>query len=329
MVIVAPSKTCNGNEFGALFFLFDFLPDSKDIKQQQAMKLKLFALLLASVYALSSCDDNSSDSMDTPEGTATMQISLVDDPAAYDAVLIDVQGVEYKLEAEDIEDDDDSDDNDDSEEDESGRISDDDGEWVYVDIEPRIYDILELQNGTEAILADVDIEVGELKEVRLILGEMNQVVIDGDTLDMKVPSGSTSGLKVKVDSEIEAGQAYELVIDFDAARSIVHTGSDKYILKPVIRAKIIEADVPSYGAISGVVAPDTIASVVYIINEDEDSISTMPEPNGYFLVEMLEAGFYDVVAIPSEESGLTGASALDVEVMIDVTTELDTLKFTE
>ena len=281
-------------------------------------------MMLAAVYVLSSCD--SSDSMDSPEGKATMQITLVDDPAAYEAVLIDVQGIEYKLE---IDDDDIEDEDDDDNGDEGSRIYDDEGEWIYVDIEPRVYDILELQNGTEAVLADVDIEAGELKEVRLILGDNNQVVIDGDTLDMKVPSGSSSGLKVKVDSDIEAGESYELVVDFDAAKSIVHTGSDKYILKPVIRAKLIESDEPEYGAIAGGVAPDSVSSVVYIINEDEDSVSTMPEPNGYFLVEMLEAGFYDVVAIPSEESGLTGASALDVEVMIDVTTELDTLKFTE
>ena len=288
------------------------------------MKTRFSMMMLAAVYVLSSCD--SSDSMDSPEGKATMQITLVDDPAAYEAVLIDVQGIEYKLEIDDddIEDEDDYDNGD-----EGSRIYDDEGEWIYVDIEPRVYDILELQNGTEAVLADVDIEAGELKEVRLILGDNNQVVIDGDTLDMKVPSGSSSGLKVKVDSDIEAGESYELVVDFDAAKSIVHTGSDKYILKPVIRAKLIESDEPEYGAIAGVVAPDSVSSVVYIINEDEDSVSTMPEPNGYLLVEMLEAGFYDVVAIPSEESGLTGASALDVEVMIDVTTELDTLKFTE
>ena len=281
-------------------------------------------MMLAAVYVLSSCD--SSDSMDSPEGKATMQITLVDDPAAYEAVLIDVQGIEYKLE---IDDDDIEDEDDDDNGDEGSRIYDDEGEWIYVDIEPRVYDILELQNGTEAVLADVDIEAGELKEVRLILGDNNQVVIDGDTLDMKVPSGSSSGLKVKVDSDIEAGESYELVVDFDAAKSIVHTGSDKYILKPVIRAKLIESDEPEYGAIAGVVAPDSVSSVVYIINEDEDSVSTMPEPNGYFLVEMLEAGFYDVVAVPSEESGLNSASAIDIEVILDMTTELDTLKFTE
>ena len=159
------------------------------------MKTRFSMMMLAAVYVLSSCD--SSDSMDSPEGKATMQITLVDDPAAYEAVLIDVQGIEYKLE---IDDDDIEDEDDDDNGDEGSRIYDDEGEWIYVDIEPRVYDILELQNGTEAVLADVDIEAGELKEVRLILGDNNQVVIDGDTLDMKVPSGSSSGLKVKVDS---------------------------------------------------------------------------------------------------------------------------------
>lgn len=289
------------------------------------MKLKLLTILMAAVVALASCDETNTDSMDTP-GSATMKISLVDDPATFDAVLIDVQGVEYKLESEDMDEDED----DDSEDDADGRTSDDDeGEWVYVDIDPTVYDILQLQNGTEAVLADVDIEVGDLEEVRLILGDNNKVVVDGDTLDMTVPSGKSSGLKVKVDGDIEEGADYELVIDFDAAKSIVHTGSGKYLLKPVIRVKLMEVDVPEYGAISGVVAPDSVSSVVYVIDSNEDSVSTMPEENGSFLVELLDAGMYSVVAVPAEESGLNSASAMDVEVMVDMTTELDTLKFTE
>ncbi|WP_421873671.1 DUF4382 domain-containing protein [Marinoscillum sp.] len=289
------------------------------------MKLKLLTILMAAVVALASCDDTNTDSMDTP-GTATMKISLVDDPATFDAVLIDVQGVEYKLDTEDQNDEDDGEDNEDETD---SRILDDEGEWVYVDIDPTVYDILQLQNGTEAVLADVDIEVGDLEEVRLILGDNNKVVVDGDTLDMTVPSGKSSGLKVKVDGDIEEGADYELVIDFDAAKSIVHTGSGKYLLKPVIRVKLMEVDVPEYGAISGVVAPDSVSSVVYVIDADEDSVSTMPEDNGSFLVERLDAGMYSVVAVPAEESGLNSTSAMDVEVMVDITTELDTLKFTE
>ena len=277
---------------------------------------------MAAVIALASCDDTNTENMNSTE-SATMQISLVDDPATYEAVLIDVRGVEYKLESEDEEEEGD-DDND-------GRIADDDedGEWVTVEVEPTVYDILTLQNGTKAILADIDIEAGELKEVRLILGENNQVVVDGDTLDMTVPSGSTSGLKVKIDGDIEAGADYEMIIDFEASKSIVHTGSDKYILKPVVRVYLNGVDEPEFGAISGVVAPDSVSSVVYVINDNEDSVSTMPEENGTFLVELLEAGFYDVVAVPESESGLNSASALDIEVEVDMTTEIDTLKFTD
>ncbi len=42
---------------------------------------------------------------------------------------------------------------------------------------------------------------------------------------MKTPSAQQSGLKLNVHEEFLQGVAYEYIIDFDAARSIVKTGN--------------------------------------------------------------------------------------------------------
>ena len=284
------------------------------------MKTQILVALLAGVLILASCEESANDSLKTSPGTAAMRVVLVDDPAAYDAVLIDVVGLEYKHELDSVEDDDleEEEGSDDQEESES--------HWVSVEIEPTVFDLLELNNGNEALLADIDIPEGELKEIRLILGANNHLVVDGDTLELKVPSGSSSGLKIKIDADIEEGKEYKLVLDFDASRSIVKAGnSGKYNLKPVIHATLLtQDDEDEYGAIEGVVWPDSVSSVVYVIH-DEDSVSTLPEETGYFLIELLEEGDYEVVAVPEENSGFSITTMTGVNVMSGVVSNIDTL----
>ncbi|HAZ25659.1 MAG TPA: hypothetical protein DCY95_14560, partial [Algoriphagus sp.] len=68
---------------------------------------------------------------------------------------------------------------------------------------------------------------------------------------LKTPSAQQNGLKIKVNQPIEGGQSYNLVIDFDVAKSIVVAGnSGNIILKPVLRAYLEEA-----AGISGLVLP--------------------------------------------------------------------------
>lgn len=149
------------------------------------------------------------------------------------------------------------------------------------------------------------------------------LTIDGQDNELTVPSGSQSGLKLNVQSEIQAGITYKLVIDFDAAKSIVEAGnSGKYNLKPVIRAQM-EA---TTGAIHGTVSPLDISSVVYAI-VGEDSVSSYPDQNGEFLIRTLAAETYSVSAVPSEESGLESITINDIVVTIGVTSETGELEF--
>lgn len=156
------------------------------------------------IFWTSCNDDDSGTGADTP-GKASVQFSLTDDPAEYDAVLIEVTGLEY-------------------------RVAHDTGateasEWVTVAIDPRVYNLLELNNGTEATLVDEEMDAGKLEEVRLILDEDNALVTGGDTTELTVPSGGTSGLKLKIETDLSAGERYKVVLDFDAAKSVVKAGN--------------------------------------------------------------------------------------------------------
>lgn len=100
-----------------------------------------------------------------------------------------------------------------------------------------IYNLLDYQNGLDTLIASAeDLPFAQIREIRLVLGSENSVVKDGVSYDLKVPSGSQSGLKIKVCLDLSLTEhVYDLILDFDAGASIHQTGNGKFILKPVIR----------------------------------------------------------------------------------------------
>jgi len=99
------------------------------------------------------------------------------------------------------------------------------------------YDLLKLRSQEEKIL-DITLGEGMYTQIRLVIAS-GQIVIDGETYDMTVPS---SEVKIPVVFNIMDGDLVEIVLDFEAEHSIqvVNAGqSEEYILRPVIRVKSI------------------------------------------------------------------------------------------
>jgi hypothetical protein len=123
-------------------------------------------------------------------------------------------------------------------------------------------DLLALQGAiSETLLSEVDIEAGLYKELRVTIddSDMSSYVEldDGSVHTLKVPAGSSSGLKIKGKFNFEAGKAYAYTIDFDLAKSLVLAGaSGKYNLKPVLR--IVETT--EVGHIRGTVNPTLLTT---------------------------------------------------------------------
>jgi len=201
-------------------------------------------LLLAGILVLmlASCSDvpmNGSDRTadDTAIGadrsntdTGHINVHLTDEPAAYDEVNIEVEGLRIFFAAAE----------DDTAE---SDTTDEDGRWIDLPVDTMRINLLELQNGVDTLLTSADLEPGFYREIRLILGDDNDVVIDSVSHKLKVPSGGASGYKIKLAAELEAGQTLDITIDFDAAESVHKAGnSGKHILKPVLRAFVEESD---------------------------------------------------------------------------------------
>lgn len=211
------------------------------------------------VSFLSSCSQ--------PGETTTMKIHLTDAPAGFDAVYVDVQEV---------------------------KVHSDVTGWVNLAANPGIYNLLDLSNGLDTLIGTGNVPVGNVSQIRLVLGANNSLVKDGVSYPLATPSAQQSGLKLNVHETLEAGIVYELWLDFDATRSIVETGNGSYILKPVIRT-FTQAN---SGAIKGMVVPAITAPYVMAIN-GTDTLGTVADPSGYFLIPGVPAGTWTVQFTPT------------------------------
>lgn len=230
------------------------------------LKFSLIALLFIG-FASCSKDDNSNN-----DGKAKLSIRLMDAPGDYEKVFVDVKEVVIKY---------------------------NDREDVNLGINAGIYDLLELTAGVNVLLFNDEVPAGTISQIRLVLGDQNTIVVDGQTLPLETPSAQQSGLKIQVNKTLEPGILYEFMLDFDVDKSIVAQGNGGYSLKPVIRATTVAES----GAISGTIVPPGIIAMITAEN-GTTQISTYANPLGAFLLSGVPDGTYTVTVEADLSLGL-------------------------
>lgn len=172
---------------------------------------KLFipaALIALGVFTFQGCSkDDTISANETKNGAIT--IDMTDAPGDFNQVNVDIRHVDIHYT---------------------------DNGWKRLETQSGIYDLLTLRDSITTRLVDKDsMPVGEITQIRLVLGPENSVMVDSVLYDLKVPSGQQSGIKINVNKLISNNDDTYLLIDFDAEKSIVTTGNSSYLLKPVIR----------------------------------------------------------------------------------------------
>ncbi len=249
-------------------------------------------------FTLNACQKANTSGNNQP---SRMNIYLTDGPGNYKAVWIDIQKVMIKASTD----------------------SSDQG-WTAVPLlRPGLYNLLDLRNGRDTILGGVSIPAGRVSQIRLVLGDSNSVVLnDGTVVPLKTPSAQQSGLKLNVDANLTAGIPYALVLDFDAARSIVKAGnSGQYILKPVIRTFAKAAG----GAIQGVVLPDSARAHVIAIT-GADTLGAIPDPKGFYKFWGIPAGSYKLIFAADTATHFKNDTLNNIAVTTGNVTTVDTVR---
>lgn len=242
---------------------------------------------------LAGCSKNNSTS-----SSAQLQIKLTDAPGDYKAVNIDVKEVQIN------------------------RSTDSVSGWVSVpSINSGIYNLMDLTAGKDTLLGTMDLPAGQISQVRLVLGSNNTLTLqDGSTVSLSTPSAQQSGLKLNINQTLNEGITYNLLLDFDAGRSVVALGkTDKYNLKPVIKASF-EAE---SGAIKGELTPKAVFPVI-AVSSASDTTNTYSDSTGVFMFKGMAPGMYTVSVNPGVDT-LKVVTKSNVSVTIGNVTDLGSI----
>ncbi|MES2228042.1 MAG: DUF4382 domain-containing protein [Pseudomonadota bacterium] len=219
----------------------------------------------------------------------TLRVSMTDAPACgYDAVNVTVQKVRVN---------------------QSATAGDTDGGWSEIVLAPaKRIDLLTLTNGALETLGATALPAGKYTQLRLVLAAndsatplANSVVPTGSTeVALTTPSAAQTGLKVNLDLDVAADKIADLVIDFDACKSVVKRGnSGQYNLKPVLSATPVLSDAGL--RVVGYVDP-SIALPSTLVSVQAGGVpvkATVPDVNGKFVLYPVPAGNYDLVVSAS------------------------------
>ncbi|GAB3878277.1 hypothetical protein GCM10028824_39870 [Hymenobacter segetis] len=243
---------------------------------------RLLPLTAIALLGLAGCSKSS----DENANTSKLEVRLMDAPGDFRSVVLDVLQVEVHLKDE----------------------ADPDG-WKKLNFTPRAINVLEYVNGNSALLVNDDFAPGDLKEIRLILGPNSYVIgRDGQQYDLKTPSGQTSGVKLKLEkATLKLRETFQLLLDFDVAKSIVERGNwkpgndkkERYLLKPVIRVVAQDLRAGLHGTVNPAAARPQILAIRTSGLLAPDTVSTAADASGEFRISGLAAGTYRVEFFPT------------------------------
>ena len=294
----------------------------------KVLKLSAWIILSLSILIFTACGGGGGSSSDGG-GTGTVSFGLTDSSTdKYSAIYVTIDEVQVNK-------------NDSSYNGNSG--------WNTVATPMKTYNLLRLVNGVTEILGENELEAGTYKQIRLIIGktaelenningephpEANYVVLnDGSYVDLKVPSGYQTGVKLVHTFEVAENSFAELVLDFEACKSVVETGSGKYILKPTI--KVIETankhDV--YGTVADNTDPTIAITGALVSAQISDGLSasvvrsTLTSDDtgaeGRYSLLLSPGQTYNIVVYSDEKVDDSGIQKLYSPVCAEITVPLD------
>ncbi len=203
----------------------------------------------------------------------------------------------------------------------SDNANENGGGWREITLSPpRKINLLNLNDPTQPNFAlehlgETPLEPGHYTQLRLVLirntgnpnSPENSVVLS-DTKEVKAletPSAIHSGVKLIHQFTVESGQRVDLLLDFDACKSVVQRSNGTYALKPVI--KVIPFELNGIAGFVDKALIDSNVNVVVSAQLNGEVVrTTVPNAEGKFFLARLVPADYDVVVMADHPVSATG-----------------------
>jgi len=247
------------------------------------MKKLLFAIFAAAVL-MSGCNKSET----TNGGPGKLSVKITDDPFNINFVesaTVTITKIEIR------------------------KTGSNDGDPFLVLTEtPVTVDLFQLRNGITEELVNLEVPQGDYDLIRLYVDEASLKLKEhAESFNMKVPSGSQTGIKVFISPGIyvEGGISAELILDFDLSKSFVMRGNmehaagvNGFIFKPTIKATNNSIS----GRVEGFVtdnSPDkaVISNAEVSLKKDSgEPAVTYTDESGHYVFIGVPAGNYSMSA---------------------------------
>ncbi|MFX1764352.1 DUF4382 domain-containing protein [Paraburkholderia sp. A1RI-2L] len=270
---------------------------------------KALALTGLIPLALAGCGGGGGSDSGSTAQTGTLKVAMTDAPSCgFDHVFVTVSQVRVNA---------------------SANAGDNDAGWSTITLAtPEKIDLLSLTNGALADLGQTALPAGQYQQVRLVLVPntgntlSNSVVPTGGAEQpLATPSATQSGYKIITPFTVQPNTLVDLILDFNACKSIVQKGNGGYQMKPVVTATPTVVS----GSISGYVAQAEAGATVYAEQNGKVVKGTIADSTGKFvlspLVQSSTQGNYDVVIV---ENDFASGIVRSVPVVVNADTPVST-----
>lgn len=205
---------------------------------------------------------------------------------------------------------------------------------------PKEFDVMAYQNGETYLLGEGELEPGSYSDFRFIISGASDSYLmmkDGTRENLEIPSGATSGYKLKGTVDVAANMTTELVADIDLRKALVTTGEGTFKLRPTARILMEENTGTIKGEVSGTLqSSEKLVVYAYekgVYNSSEEDTpsegetrfegsvnSAVVAEDGSYTLAFMESGEYELVVASytnqDEDNDLEYAGRLNASISI-------------
>ncbi len=211
----------------------------------------------------SSCEDPDS----SPK--ALLNLILVDSPAKWDSVFVEIEGVDIEVLVE-------------------GRETQSQTFFLEYKSGDKRVKVSELVGGNQLLLGRNELPTGQIISAKIILGDNHSMFLDEKNYVLALSDPTFNEINLTTSIDIEQGISYDIILDLDLEKSIKQVSESPltYNLDPFFT--LIKGT--GTGQISGILKPLALYPAIYL-SDGKDSVSTHVDASGNFNFQAPEGSY--------------------------------------
>jgi hypothetical protein len=234
--------------------------------------VQFYLIPIICVLFFASCEDPDS----SPR--ALLNLILVDSPAQWDSVFVEIKGVDIEVLVE-------------------GRETQSQTFFLEYKSGDKRIKVSELVGGNALLLGRSELPIGQIVSAKILLGADHYMFLDEKRYTLALADPSLNEISLTTTIDIEQGISYDILLDIDLEKSIQQVSDSPlaYELDPTFTlikgAGTVE--------ITGVLKPLTLYPAIYLSN-GEDTLSTHTDVSGKYNFRV-QAGSYKIFFDPKDD----------------------------